>query len=51
MDGSNFFTSFCFVLDHFLPVSTKMVVIHKVGWIPGNPVSYTHLTLPTIYSV
>ena len=21
------------------------------GWVPAEPVSYTHLTLPTIYSV
>ena len=45
-------------VEDFLNIATRQIEIaartgltYEYIDVPGNPVSYTHLTLPTIYSV
>ena len=54
----NYHSSCCskmylYVLVHFLLKLTARggLTVPKFSWWPSTPVSYTHLTLPTIYSV
>ena len=35
----------------FAQAGDNVVITHRSGLPPQGPVSYTHLTLPTIYSV